>query len=421
MKKLSVAKSVCAASLALACAWGIVGCGGGTTVNGVKLTGGTAATVNGTEIPEDDVTLEVQAIRERMGLTDEQAWGEWMAQNGFTPETVREQVIDGLVNEELIRQITKEQEITVDAAEIDGYVDSMRSRYESDEQWQDALEQAGLTEEEYRENIELSLLSNRLMETVATDDEPAAEDMLTYAQMFASSYNGAKRSSHILFDSGDEATAQEVLEKINAGQLDFAEAAKQYSKDTGSAANGGDVGWDKLTTFVDEYQTALNDLDNGAVSGLVPSQFGIHIIKCTDVFTAPSEVTSTDQLPEEFVTSIRTMLSQSQSSQGYTTWLTEQREAADVVVNPMPEGLPYYVDMTQFETADEGADNPDTGTGTEAGTEGGTEGVTPEAPTEGDAAPEGDAADDGAAAGEGDAAKEGAADQPAEGTQGAQQ
>lgn len=421
MKKLSVAKSVCAASLALACAWGIVGCSGGTTVNGVKLTGGTAATVNGTEIPEDDVTLEVQAIRERMGLTDEQAWGEWMAQNGFTPETVREQVIDGLVNEELIRQITKEQEITVDAAEIDGYVDSMRSRYESDEQWQDALEQAGLTEEEYRENIELSLLSNRLMETVATDDEPAAEDMLTYAQMFASSYNGAKRSSHILFDSGDEATAQEVLEKINAGQLDFAEAAKQYSKDTGSAANGGDVGWDKLTTFVDEYQTALNDLDNGAVSGLVPSQFGIHIIKCTDVFTAPSEVTSTDQLPEEFVTSIRTMLSQSQSSQGYTTWLTEQREAADVVVNPMPEGLPYYVDMTQFETADEGADNPDTGTGTEAGTEGGTEGVTPEAPTEGDAAPEGDAADDGAAAGEGDAAKEGAADQPAEGTQGAQQ
>ena len=255
------------------------------------------------------------------------------------------------------------------------------------------------------------------METVATDDEPAAEDMLTYAQMFASSYNGAKRSSHILFDSGDEATAQEVLEKINAGQLDFAEAAKQYSKDTGSAANGGDVGWDKLTTFVDEYQTALNDLDNGAVSGLVPSQFGIHIIKCTDVFTAPSEVTSTDQLPEEFVTSIRTMLSQSQSSQGYTTWLTEQREAADVVVNPMPEGLPYYVDMTQFETADEGTDNPDTGTGTEAG----AEGATPEAPTEGDAAAEGDAADEGAAAGEGDAAKEGAADQPAEGTQGAQQ
>ena len=384
MKKLSVAKSVCAASLALACAWGVVGCSGGTTVNGVKLTGGTAATVNGTEIPEDDVTLEVQAIRERMGLSDEQAWGEWMAQNGFTPESVREQVIDGLVNEELIRQISKDKEIVIESAEIDGYVDSMRSRYESDEQWQNALEQAGLTEDEYRENIELSLLSNRLMESVSADAEPAAEDMLTYAQMFSSSYDGAKRSSHILFDSGDEATAQEVLDKINSGQLDFAEAAQQYSKDTGSAARGGDVGWDKLTTFVDEYQTALDNLGKDAVSGLVTSQFGIHIVKCTDVFEAPAEVTSTDQLPEEFVESIRTMLSQSQSSQNYNTWLTEQREAADVVVNPMPEGLPYYVDMTQFETADEGTtDGSDAGVTVEGGTPAPDDGGTTEGAADG--------------------------------------
>lgn len=396
MKKLSVAKSVCAASLALACAWGVVGCSGGTTVNGVKLTGGTAATVNGVEIPEDDVTLEVQAIRERMGLSDDQAWGEWMAENGFTPETIREQVIDGLVSEELVRQISKDKEIVVDSAEVEGYVDDMRSRYDTEEQWQNALEQAGLTEEEYRENIELSLMSNRLMETVATDSEPAAEDMLTYAQMFAASYDGAKRSSHILFDSGDEATAQEVLEKINSGALDFAAAAQQYSKDTGSAANGGDVGWDKLTTFVDEYQSGLDNLDKGAVSGLVPSQFGIHIIKCTDVFEAPEEVTSTDQLPEEFVAAIKSMLSQSATSQGYTAWLSEQRDAADVVVNPMPEGLPYYVDMSQFETADETADGTDAGTGTT---------VTPEGAT-GDGAAAGA---DGAAGGNG-AATDGSVD-----------
>ena len=50
------------------------------------------------------------------------------------------------------------------------------------------------------------------------------------------------------------------------------------------------------------------------------------------------------------------MLTQSQSSQNYSTWLSEQRETADVVINPMPEGLPYYVDMTQFETEDETVD-----------------------------------------------------------------
>ena len=68
--------------------------------------------------------------------------------------------------------------------------------------------------------------------------------------MYDTTYDGAKRSSHILFDSGDEATAREVLDKLNAGELDFAEAAKEYSKD-GSASDGGDVGWDKTSSFVE--------------------------------------------------------------------------------------------------------------------------------------------------------------------------
>ena len=92
----------------------------------------------------------------------------------------------------------------------------------------------------------------------------------------------------------DQATAQEVLDKINSGELDFADAAQQYSQDEGSKADGGNVGWDKLTSFVDEYQTALDGLEKDQVSALVTSTYGIHIIKCTDVFTAPDEVTSID-------------------------------------------------------------------------------------------------------------------------------
>ncbi len=42
------------------------------------------------------------------------------------------------------------------------------------------------------------------------------EVLLQYAQMYATYYNGAKKSSHILFNSDDEATAQEVLDKINS-------------------------------------------------------------------------------------------------------------------------------------------------------------------------------------------------------------
>ena len=107
------------------------------------------------------------------------------------------------------------------------------------------------------------------------------------------------------FASDDQAAAQEVLDKINSGELDFADAAQQYSQDEGYKADGGNVGWDKLTSFVDEYQTALDGLEKDQVSALVTSTYGIHIIKCTDVFTAPDEVTSIDQIPSEFSDSIK--------------------------------------------------------------------------------------------------------------------
>lgn len=164
----------------------------------------------------------------------------------------------------------------------------MRGHYDSDSAWAEALEAVGMTEDEYRDNIALSLVSQQLQEKVGEGAaEPTDEEVLESAKTYVSSYDGAKKSSHILFEASDEAQAQEVLDKINAGELDFATAAESYSKDTASAAEGGNVGWDRLSNLVTEYTTALADLNKGDVSGLVTSTYGIHIIQCTDVFEAP--------------------------------------------------------------------------------------------------------------------------------------
>ena len=57
-----------------------------------------------------------------------------------------------------------------------------------------------MTEDEYRSEIELQLKNRGLLESFASDEEPSEEDLLQYAQMYATTYDGAKRSSHILFD-----------------------------------------------------------------------------------------------------------------------------------------------------------------------------------------------------------------------------
>ena len=231
MKTANIMKAVCVAGLAATCVWGLAACADGASASGTKTyTGGVAATVNGTEIPEDEVTGMVESIRSQMSMTDADTWGQWLADNAMTPESVREEMIDSFAQQELIKQGAKEKNISVESSEIDDIVNKTKANYEDDEKWKAALEQAGFTEEKYRENVESQLLQKKLTESFASDEEPSQEDLLKYAQMYASAYDGAKRSSHILFDSGDEATAQSVLDQINSGQLDFAEAAKQYSR-----------------------------------------------------------------------------------------------------------------------------------------------------------------------------------------------
>lgn len=414
MKRISLAKGAMAAGLVFACTMGLAACSSANASSDVHLTGGVAATVNGTEIPEDEITLAIEGIREEQSLTDEDTWGQWMAQTGYTPESVREEVLDTYINKEVLLQHAADKGVTVDDATVQSYVDDMKANYSNDEaRWQQALKAAGMTEDEYRDNIRYSLLYRGVCDSFAAESEPSDEDMLSTAQTYAASYDGAKRSSHILFDADDAETAQQVLDQINAGTISFEDAAREYSKDTGSAENGGDVGWDKLTTFVTEYQDALDGLEKGQVSGLVTSTYGIHIIKCTDVFTAPDEVASIDQLPSEFVDSIRTTVLQNNEAQAYSDWLTSCRDSSDVVINDMPADVPYNVDMSKYQTED--SSSADTA-GEDASNGDAAEG---EATDDGSSAAEGSAGDetaDGAA--DGDASAEGAAPAADEGSAG---
>lgn len=381
MKKTSLAKSAVAVGLVAACAWSLVGCSGAS-----DATGAVAATVNGVEISEDEVTAMVDSVREQQSLSDEEAWGTWMAQYGYTPESVREEVLDGLINQELLLQKAGDRGVTVDDATVDENVESMKANYENDEKWQAALTSVGITEDQYRENIKLSLLYQGVVDSFADEAAPTDEQLLSSASTYAMYYNGAKRSSHILFDSSDEATAQEVLDQINAGTLDFAAAAEQYSKDTGSAASGGDVGWDKLSSFVTEYTDGLKDLSEGQVSGLVTSSYGIHIIKCTQVFTAPDEITSLDQVPSEFIDLVRNAVLQQNEQKAYSDWLTSCRDSSEVVINEMPSGLSYYVDMSKYSSSSD--------TAGDLGTDADADSSSSDSEADGSDASSGDSSDD---------------------------
>ena len=96
------------------------------------------------------------------------------------------------------------------------------------------------------------------------------------------------RASHILLkttgpdDAAVKAKAEDVLKQAKGG-ADFAELAKKYSEDEGTAKNGGDLDYFGRGRMVPEFDTAVFALDKpGAISDLVKTQYGYHIIKLVD-------------------------------------------------------------------------------------------------------------------------------------------
>ena len=73
--------------------------------------------------------------------------------------------------------------------------------------------------------------------------------------------------------------AEELRRRIVEGGEAFPELAKKYSADSGSGANGGDLGFQKRGTFVSEFEAAAYKLEIGQVSPVVETEFGFHIIQ----------------------------------------------------------------------------------------------------------------------------------------------
>ncbi len=139
--------------------------------------------------------------------------------------------------------------------------------------FQMALQSSGYkTEDDFKKALKL----NMLQEKAAIADIKVTEKELKAA------YKNAKpeiKARHILV--ADEKTAKEVKAKLDKGE-DFAELAKKYSTDTGSAQNGGDLGWFGAGKMVPEFETAAYKLKKNEISEPIKSQFGYHIIQLLD-------------------------------------------------------------------------------------------------------------------------------------------
>ncbi|MGB3146505.1 MAG: peptidylprolyl isomerase [Paracoccaceae bacterium] len=151
------------------------------------------------------------------------------------------------------------------------------------------------------ENQERAYLSAKVLDAAAGQAVTDAALKSIYDEKYANAAPAKEyHAAHILVETEEEAAALKL--KIDAGE-DFAKLATEISKDRGSAANGGDLGWFGLGMMVQPFEDAVVAMTAGTVSDPVKTDFGWHLIKLDEV--RAKSVPSMEEVTEELSGDLR--------------------------------------------------------------------------------------------------------------------
>jgi peptidyl-prolyl cis-trans isomerase D len=123
------------------------------------------------------------------------------------------------------------------------------------------------------------------LEALAESIDITDQEVQAYYQERASDLaREERRASHILIEDGADAeeTITTIQEQLAAGES-FSALAEEYSVDTVSAEQGGDLGYAGRGVYDPAFEEALFSLEEGQVSESVSTSFGVHLIRVTDV------------------------------------------------------------------------------------------------------------------------------------------
>lgn len=144
-----------------------------------------------------------------------------------------------------------------------------------------------------------------------------------YDQMADQLTQEERRSAHILIEEGDNAQEriETIQQRLEEGD-DFAELAREFSDDTLSAEQGGDLGYLVEGDLGGAFDEALFALEEGEVAGPVEGEYGTHFIRLVDIRKgeAPS---FEDEAPE-----IRSQLAERQAGEEFSRQRTELADLA---------------------------------------------------------------------------------------------
>jgi peptidyl-prolyl cis-trans isomerase C len=262
-----------------------------------------AVTVNGVDINESRIEAQLKPQLAKVGAQLPSAFVEQYKNQ------LRQQVLEGMIVEQLLDGKVKENNIIVTEEEVVGHLEKAAAQQNlSLADIKEMMEARGQSFDEAKQRIKKGMAYQKLMDTQwAGKINVTEDDAKKYYSENKTKFETPEqvRASHILIkpDTNQatagsaltsdpnadpnqakakaKAKAEDLLKQIKGG-ADFAELAKTNSGDTYSAIQGGDLGFFGRSQMVPAFERAAFALKAGQVSDVVETQFGYHIIKLTD-------------------------------------------------------------------------------------------------------------------------------------------
>jgi peptidyl-prolyl cis-trans isomerase SurA len=207
---------------------------------------------------------------------------------------IKKQILNQMIEEKLLYAKAKLDSITVTDDEVSRQVNYRIDMFVQQYGSKEKVEQVyGMSIEKIKRELRDDVRKYLMAETLKQKKFGSVDITRREVEEFFNDYKDSLglipekfKIAHIFINpkAGEEVKLQAkqralaILDSIRAGK-DFAEMAKKYSEDPGSAAQGGDLGFTKRGTLVPEYEAAAFALQVGQISEPVETIFGYHIIQ----------------------------------------------------------------------------------------------------------------------------------------------
>jgi foldase protein PrsA len=227
----------------------------------------------------------------------------------------------------LIQRVEFEQEadamgIKITDDKVNKRIEQLKKQFYggSEQRYLKTLNQQGLTEDQAKEEVRNQLISEELFKKVTSGVTVSKQEIEAYYNSHKSQYGQpqTREVRHILV--AKKALADSIYAQLKSG-ANFATLAKKYSKDPGSASNGGKLTISKGQTVPAFDKTAFG-LKKGELSPPIHTQYGYHIIQALSEIK-PAQTTSLSKVES----SIKQQLEQQRKNDAMTKWVESKKKS----------------------------------------------------------------------------------------------